>query len=55
VRITFYYAMEEKLALPGFLQVNVTSTNQEVLRGAFHNVETGNIVDQFVVTKSKTQ
>ncbi|HJR85735.1 MAG TPA: metallophosphoesterase [Nitrososphaeraceae archaeon] len=37
----------------GFLHVNVTKTDRDVLAGGFLNIETGNYVDQFMIIKSE--
>jgi hypothetical protein len=39
----------------GFLQVNISDNeNEDKLTGTFHNIGTGTLDDQFVITKSKT-
>ena len=37
----------------GFLHVNVTKTDRDVLAGGFLNIETGNYDDQFMIIKSE--
>jgi hypothetical protein len=37
----------------GFLHVNITRTEQDLLTGTFYNVGTGNNDDTFVIAKSK--
>jgi hypothetical protein len=37
----------------GFLHVNITNTNQDILSGAFYNIGNGTINDQFTIIKSK--
>ena len=39
----------------GFLHVNITNAEQNVLTGTFHNVGTGNYDDRFIVVKSKSE
>src|SRR6186713_505553 len=37
----------------GFLHVNITKTEQNLLTGSFYNVGTGNYDDRFIIVKSK--
>ncbi|MGH9972632.1 MAG: metallophosphoesterase [Nitrososphaeraceae archaeon] len=37
----------------GFLHVNITDMNQDILTGTFHNIGTGTYDDQFIIVKSK--
>ena len=39
----------------GFLHVNITKAEQNVLTGTFHNVGTGNYDDRFIIVKSKSE
>ena len=39
----------------GFLHVNITKAEQNVLIGTFHNVGTGNYDDRFIIVKSKSE
>jgi len=39
----------------GFLHVNITKAEQNVLTGTFHNVGTGNYDDRFMIVKSKSE
>ena len=39
----------------GFLHVNITEAEQNVLTGTFHNVGTGNYDDRFIIVKSKSE
>ena len=39
----------------GFLHVNITKSEQNVLTGTFHNVGTGNYDDRFIIVKSKSE
>jgi hypothetical protein len=39
----------------GFLHVNVSKTDRDVLTGSFLNIETGNDDDQFIIIKSEFQ
>ena len=39
----------------GFLHVNVTKAEQNLLAGTFHNVQTGNYDDRFIIAKSKSE
>jgi Calcineurin-like phosphoesterase len=38
----------------GFLHVNITDTNQDVLTGTFHNIGAGTFDDQFMIVKTKS-
>ena len=39
----------------GFLHVNITKTEQNLLTGSFYNVGTGNYDDRFIIVKSKSE
>jgi len=39
----------------GFLHVNITKAEQNVLTGTFHNIGTGNYDDRFIIVKSKSE
>jgi len=39
----------------GFLHINITKAEQNVLTGTFHNVGTGNYDDRFIIVKSKSE
>ena len=39
----------------GFLHVNITKAEQNVLTGTFHNVGIGNYDDRFIIVKSKSE
>ncbi|HSA72726.1 MAG TPA: metallophosphoesterase, partial [Nitrososphaeraceae archaeon] len=39
----------------GFLHVDVTRAEQNILTGTFYNVETGNYDDRFIIVKSKSE
>jgi len=39
----------------GFLHVNITKAEQNILTGTFHNVGTGNYDDRFIIVKSKSE
>ena len=39
----------------GFLHVNVSKAEQNLLTGTFHNVGTGNYDDRFIIVKSKSE
>ena len=41
--------------VPGFLQVNISSTDQDILTGRFHNIGNGTYIDQFMITKSEIE
>jgi hypothetical protein len=45
--------MVSQLEETGFLHVNVTKTDRDVLAGGFLNTETGNYDDQFMIIKSE--
>jgi hypothetical protein len=45
--------MVSQLEESGFLHVNVTKTDRDVLAGGFLNTETGNYDDQFMIIKSE--
>lgn len=44
--------MVSQFQVSGFLHVNITKTDQDVLAGGFLNIETGNYDDQFMIIKS---
>ena len=43
--------MVSQFQVSGFLHVNITKTDQDVLAGGFLNIETGNYDDQFMIIK----
>jgi hypothetical protein len=45
--------MASQFQVSGFLHVNITKTDQDVLSGGFLNIETGNYDDQFMIIKSE--
>ena len=45
--------MVSQLQESGFLHVNITKTDRDVLAGGFLNTETGNYDDQFMIIKSE--
>ena len=45
--------MVSQFQISGFLHVNITKTDQDVLAGGFLNIETGNYDDQFMIIKSE--
>lgn len=45
--------MVTQFAESGFLHVNITKADKDVLTGSFHNIQTGNHIDQFVIIKSE--
>jgi hypothetical protein len=47
--------MVTQLEETGFLHVNISKTDRDVLTGSFLNIETGNDDDQFMIIKSEFQ
>ncbi|HEX5673676.1 MAG TPA: metallophosphoesterase [Nitrososphaeraceae archaeon] len=47
--------MVSQFQVSGFLHVNITKTDRDVLAGGFLNIETGNYDDQFMIIKSEFQ
>jgi hypothetical protein len=45
--------MASQFQVSGFLHVNITKTDRDVLAGGFLNIETGNYDDQFMIVKSE--
>lgn len=45
--------MVSQFQVSGFLHVNITKTDRDVLAGGFLNIETGNYDDQFMIIKSE--
>jgi hypothetical protein len=45
--------MANQFVETGFLHVNITRAEQDLLTGTFYNVGTGNNDDRFVIAKSK--
>lgn len=39
----------------GFLQVNISNTDQDILTGRFLNIGNGTYTDQFMITKSESE
>ena len=46
--------MVSQFSETGFLHVNITKTEQNLLTGSFYNVGTGNYDDRFIIVKSKS-
>ena len=47
--------MVSQFSETGFLHVNITKTEQNLLTGSFYNVGTGNYDDRFIIVKSKSE
>ena len=47
--------MVSQFSETGFLHVNITKTDQNLLTGSFYNVGTGNYDDRFIIVKSKSE